>query len=320
MPYKDVDPLADTISPRYAYESDDEDETGLADVDLSSGTNIAPDVPAVEITFLPDEKKQEEYGNILIVASGVVGAVWARGAHLGEQVGQVNVNKRAVGLVFQPSWTSQGTKGTVLVSEAFVRLPVWAMNAYAAAVLERYKPSKVILLDAYSTATYISLIPIAHHEAPLRYLSTDRTPPSSKAPLSLFTPPNLLQSTTAAFLNLLALPNIPSQSQKSKFGLGILVPSRRAPLPTPRSLSREDEADTETSAILSLAALASIEDSEDWDPALLKAAHSAVFEAAGLGTSSAEWTDSRSSERKGEGVKASPKRRRFIETEGGMYI
>lgn len=95
MPRQDVDPLADTLPPRYAYESDDEDENDLAD--LSSGTD--QHTPGIEITILPplkeDEKKREE-GGVLIIASGAVGAIWARGAALGEQVGQVNVNKRAV--------------------------------------------------------------------------------------------------------------------------------------------------------------------------------------------------------------------------------
>lgn len=94
MSRQDIDPLADTLGPRYAYESDDEDETGLATI--SSGA--APDVQAIEISFLPptNDKKPEEGGGVLIVASGAAGAVWARGAALGQQVGQVNVNKRAV--------------------------------------------------------------------------------------------------------------------------------------------------------------------------------------------------------------------------------
>lgn len=95
MSRQDVDPLAETLGPRYAYESDDEDETGL---DTLSSSTAPADAPAIEIKFLPptDGDKSEESGGMLIVASGAAGAVWARGAALGEQVGQVNVNKRAV--------------------------------------------------------------------------------------------------------------------------------------------------------------------------------------------------------------------------------
>ena len=41
-------------------------------------------------------------GRPLVVASGDVGVVWARGARLGEQVGQVFVNKRAVRSIICP--------------------------------------------------------------------------------------------------------------------------------------------------------------------------------------------------------------------------
>ena len=84
--------------------------------------------------------------------------------------------------MFHPTWA--GGNGTIIISETFVRLPVWAMSPYAMAVLDRFRPSKcvlsvflpgsahapevtlivyllsvprVLLLDAYSTATYISL-------------------------------------------------------------------------------------------------------------------------------------------------------------------
>ncbi|KAL5514593.1 hypothetical protein ACEPAG_1909 [Sanghuangporus baumii] len=312
MPRQDFDPLADTLPPRYSYESDDEDELDVINLSSDSSADASP----VEVRFLPpaesenSKEKEKEKERTLIIASGGIGVAWARGASLGEQVGQVNVNKRAIGLVFRPAWA--GTDGTIIISEAFTRLPVFAMNVYAKAVLDRWDLSKVVLLDAYSTATYISPEPIPHHAAPLRYLSTERKVSPDSSPLSLFAPPNLIQSTTAAFLNLLALP---SKSQNASSGLAILVPSRRAPLPSPKSIPLdEDESASATSSVLS-----SIEDSEDWDPALLHQTHQMALEAAGIHDRAGEWTDPILNRREKKPAKPYG-RRRLTEAEEGMYI
>ncbi|KAL5478555.1 hypothetical protein ACEPAI_2739 [Sanghuangporus weigelae] len=308
MSRQDVDPLADTLPPRYSYESDDEDELDV--INLPSDSSA--DASTVEVRFLPPAEREndKEKEDTLIIATGGIGVAWARGASLGEQVGQVNVNKRAIGLIFHPAWA--GTNGTIIISEALTRLPVFAMNSYARAVLDRWNPSKTVLLDAYSTATYISPEPIPHHAALLRYLSTERKVSPNSSPLSLFAPPNLIQSTTAAFLNLLALP---SRSQKASSGLAILVPSRRAPLPSPKSIPPdEDESASATSS-----ALSSIEDSEDWDPALLRQTHQVALEAAGIHDRAGEWTDSIVNRREKKTAKPYG-RRRLTETEEGMYI
>ena len=92
MPRQDIDPLADTLPPRYAYESDDEDETGLDSV-LSG---VVPSTLSAEITFLPPGSGRTNSGGDLIIASGALGVAWARGAELGRQIGQVNMDKRAV--------------------------------------------------------------------------------------------------------------------------------------------------------------------------------------------------------------------------------
>ena len=92
MPRRDWDPLADIAPPRYAYESDDEDETGL------SGPTTA-EVREAEVTFSssPEESEMKTHqGGVMVIATGDVGVAWARGANLGEQVGQVNVNQHAV--------------------------------------------------------------------------------------------------------------------------------------------------------------------------------------------------------------------------------
>ncbi|OCB91829.1 hypothetical protein A7U60_g900 [Sanghuangporus baumii] len=307
MPRQDIDPLADTQPPRYSYESDDEDELDV----INPSSDSSADASSVEVRFLPpaEGENDKEKEGTLIIASGGIGVAWARGASLGEQVGQVNVNKRAIGLIFRPAWAR--TNGTIIISEAFTRLPVIAMNPYARAVLDRWNPSKVVLLDAYSTATYISPEPIPHHAAPLRYLSTERKVFPNSSPLSFFAPPNLIQSTTAAFLNLLALPS----SQKASSGLALLVPSRRAPLPSPKIIPPDE--DESTSATLSV--LSSIEDSEDWDPALLRQTHHAALEAASIHDRAGEWTDPIADRREKKSAKPYG-RRRLTETEEGMYI
>ncbi|THH05952.1 hypothetical protein EW145_g4432 [Phellinidium pouzarii] len=298
---QDIDPLADSIPPRYAYESDEEDE--FADYPVSSSVTA----PEVEVKIALGNGSEAVVGQTLIIASGEVGAVWARGAKLGVQTGQVSVDKHAIGLVFRPSWVAS----SVIVSEALTRLPVWAMHAYAEAVLNRWKPSKVIIIDGYSTATYISAASIPYHEAPLRYLHSSFLKSDLKALSSLapFEPPNLLQSTAAAFLSILALP---PQSAKTD-GFAILIPSPRAPRPTPQSFDRSESAGDEAS-FASLTSLSSLEGSEGWDPSVVHAAHHALQVSAGCKESMA-WLE----QGENNGGQAQV-RRRVLEVGGSMYI
>ena len=94
MPRQDIDPLADTLPPRYAYESDDEDETDAFRI----ASEPSLETSEVDIHFLPPSEGEDDAkkGGILIIASGGIGVAWARGANLGEQAGEINVNKRAV--------------------------------------------------------------------------------------------------------------------------------------------------------------------------------------------------------------------------------
>ncbi|KAI5114977.1 hypothetical protein M0805_006781 [Coniferiporia weirii] len=303
---QDVDPLADTVPPRYAYESDEEDER--ADFPIPTPTSMSASGADVDVKITLGANDGVTEGETLIVASGEAGAVWARGAALGEQVGQVSVDGRVIGLVFRPSWAA-GT-ATVIVSEALVRLPVWVMHPYAEAVLSWWKPSGVVILDAYSTATYISPAPIPHHEAPLRYLSTSPASSDLKS-LSPFAPPNLLQTTSAAFLTILALhAHSLSQPKSTKAdALAILVPSRRAPKPAPHLLDRDHN-----NSFAEGTALSALEDSEGWDPAVVRAAHSALQLAAGC-KGSTGWLGQAGKDVAGQG-----RRRRAAEMEGSMYI
>ncbi|KAG6879808.1 hypothetical protein C0992_011359 [Termitomyces sp. T32_za158] len=80
----DVDPLADTVPPRYAVESDEEDEINP----LPTASQYLDHV--TEVKLIPDNIPQ---GNNLVIATGEVGKCWAPGTNLGVQIGGVYVNK-----------------------------------------------------------------------------------------------------------------------------------------------------------------------------------------------------------------------------------
>jgi len=79
MHFQDID---QSLPPRYAIESDDEDEFNpLHERRLPAETEIQ-----VVITGNVPQKTN------LVVAAGTLGNAWARGAKLAEQSGQVTVN------------------------------------------------------------------------------------------------------------------------------------------------------------------------------------------------------------------------------------
>ena len=142
--YQDVDPLADSVPPRHALESDDEDEFNPL------VTSSQEKAPTLEVELIGNAKSNVG----LVIASGDLGKYWAHGAKLGEQTAGVFVNKTQVciftkvvctfiqngqiGLVFSPSWTD----ATVVVSEVTSRLPVWAMSKYAKTIIDSLKPTR----------------------------------------------------------------------------------------------------------------------------------------------------------------------------------
>ncbi|KZV64261.1 hypothetical protein PENSPDRAFT_174709 [Peniophora sp. CONT] len=270
-----LDPLADTTAPRYAIESDDEDELNpqlpsqakrVVDIDVKC--DPSPD------TTLP-----------LVIATGDAGKVWAAGAPLGQQIGAVFVNGVTVGMVF-------AVKGeaNVVVSEATTTLPVWAMNAYAARVLELFKPSKVSLLDSYPVPMYISNAPQPFSEAPIRYLQTHSLLKPTSGVLEPFTPPNLVQSTSAAFLARLAFtsPSTPASL--------LLLPSAHMSRPRPADIAPSTSSPHETD--------------DGWPSDMLQEVHTLLVPKAPA------WDASKGS------VRQKPAARRVLVDvgEGGMYI
>jgi hypothetical protein len=99
----------------------------------------------------------------LVIASGIAGKTWARGASLEEQSGQVSVNgvqvfitnekeKKKIGLVFNPSWTKSN-----IVSE---ELPLYAMHTYAETILDSFKPFKSLPTER-RTRRMVSLLQLS---------------------------------------------------------------------------------------------------------------------------------------------------------------
>jgi len=223
------------------------------------------------------------------VATGFVGAYWARGANLGEQVAAVMVDDFQIGLLFRPSWT----RSVVLVSEARVRLPLAALHPYAAAVLDTLQPAIVALLDSYGVPSYISETRIPFLDAPLRFLATPAPPRSLTTAAQSFEPPNLVQGASAAFVAL--------RAQRASPAALLLVPAPHIASPAPRTLTLSSVTHADPS-------------DAPFSPSLVGAAHAALFTILPAGNASA-WT-----------LPASEKhtqlaaRKRPAESELGMYI
>jgi hypothetical protein len=82
---QDTDPLADSVPPRHAIESDEEE-------DEYNPLRPQPNLPlAIDVQVVGTVTPVPVSG--LVVATGSMGKYWARGAELGEQVAAVMVNK-----------------------------------------------------------------------------------------------------------------------------------------------------------------------------------------------------------------------------------
>ncbi|KAJ7131691.1 hypothetical protein C8R43DRAFT_1024300 [Mycena crocata] len=278
----DVDPLADTVPPRHAVESDEEEDEYNP---LQPPTSHAA---PIDVQLVGDLKSVPVSG--LLVATGDVGKYWARGADLGEQIGAVMVDKIQVGLLFRPSWTQT----VVLVSEATARLPLRAMHPYARTVLDALQPSNVALLDTYGVPAYIADTRIPYPDAPLRYLATAAPIAALTSAAQPFAPPNLVQSASAAFVAI--------QAERAASASLLLVPAPHIAPPAPRTVEPSD--------FTQLA-----ESPAPWGPALVRTAHSALLAVLGKEDKTHAWTEPAP-----EKPHAAAQRKRPAEDEAGMYI
>ncbi|KAF8955389.1 hypothetical protein BDZ97DRAFT_1907691 [Flammula alnicola] len=276
----DIDPLSDTVPPRYAIESDEEED----EVNPLGVKSPQPEDVKIEVKILGGITP----GKCLAIASGDAGNFWAKGADLGEQTASVLVNGVQVGLVFNPKWT----QSNVIISEVLSKLPLYAMHPYATNILESVKPKSVSLLDSYPFPTYASDTTTAFHEAPLRYLSTSENTEFLDKEAELYSPPNLLQSTSASFLSILGISDVP--------GTLVLLPSPHIPQPSPKQISPSN-----------FSHLA--QDDVEWPAHLVNTAQKLVFHALGESTT-------RSWQPRDGGTKEKPPKRTTEIGEGGMYI
>ncbi|KAF8559472.1 hypothetical protein OG21DRAFT_1453959 [Imleria badia] len=249
-------PLADAPPPRYAVESDDEDEYNP--LSAPTGSDQPPEV-TVEFKSIYDIPSKRP----LVFASGEAGVSWAKIVNLGEQQAGIYVNNLPVGLLFRPSWTS----AVIVVSEAETRtrLPLFAMTTYITAIIERLQPTSTAILDSYPTQVYISPRVISLDSAPIRYLSAGKKPVPDSG-LELFAPPNLLQSTTASLLNELFIRSISQDPGRDDSAI-ILLPSAKVPPSPPTTFDGKGAAGDF--------------DDANWDRATLEKAHTWLFATVG---------------------------------------
>ncbi|KAI0045793.1 hypothetical protein FA95DRAFT_1583281 [Auriscalpium vulgare] len=273
-----TDPLSDTTAPRYAYESDEEED----EHNPLSQSSKGPAELDIKIIGLPEGSSS---GGTLVVASGDAGKFWAAGANLGEQKGAAYVNSVSIGMLFQPLWT----KATVVVSEATTLLPIWAMHPYSEAVFNFLKPATVVLLDSYAVPSYVTDRPLSYDDSPVRYLLTHgSTSPNPKyAP---FEPPNLLQTTSAAFASII------SRTPETSATI-LLLPSPNIPRPRKSELDSSDHP-------------SSYDSDATWSPATLQDVHSTLFS----DDPAQQWVD------KGGRKTVAAARRTGDVGEGGMYM
>ncbi|KAI9456739.1 hypothetical protein F5148DRAFT_1223760 [Russula earlei] len=275
-----VEPLGDISAHRYAYESDDEDQLNPLSRRTPHGNARCS---------IQGEPPPRDYVETIIIASGEAGKAWAQGIQLGEQRAVVVMDDIAVGFVFLVSWSN----AVIIVSETSETLPTWAMRPYADAILGFYNPKRLLLLDSYPAPTYISSEPLETHRAPTRYLCTrGKTVPG--LPLMPFLPPNLIQSTSAAFTSVAGLPR--SQTE----AILLLLPSQYIPMPRGNNISLSSNTSEGSKSSV-------------WPETMMRQVHGCIVDHSGIRVP-VPWQISTMS------LKQSETRRRGDIGEGGMYI
>jgi hypothetical protein len=183
----------------------------------------------------------------------------------------------------------------------------------------------IALLDSYATPAYITANPVPFHEAPIRYLRTKGLLPLVRNSLLLtvqtgislkvyhktpniepFSPPNLIQTTSASFLSILSTRLAhPSTQDPNPSGTGtlILLPIAHIPPPPPSSIAPTS--------------LSNLDDESEarWKTKFVRQAQSVLFGA--LGEKGGEWEAL--SDKSGDVEKPKIGRRGDL-GEGGMYI
>ncbi|KAG8821944.1 hypothetical protein FRC18_011165 [Serendipita sp. 400] len=220
----EVEPLQDGVPNRYAFESDDsEDDIGRnAYPGVPDKTRRTRQVYDVDIVWNMDESTLG--GKNMYVAIGQAGLAWASGVQLGAPTAEIQLKDIKVASVHFIE------QDGVLVLVLKYELPISAMNVFASKVLSTFNPSRVTIVDGYSSPAYIRSSRKSDLDHPIRYLQTAcaENKITSKG-VKPFRPPNLLLSTSAAFLGIL------EQGQRIP-GLLLLLPFPQIERPPPRTI------------------------------------------------------------------------------------
>ncbi|KAF8154630.1 hypothetical protein B0H34DRAFT_676372 [Crassisporium funariophilum] len=230
----DIDPLSDTVPPRYAIESDEEED----EINPLRVNTIAEDT-TLDIVVVGDFPKRCR----LIVVSGDAGSYWAKGVPMGLGLGHgdedegegedadgvVSVNGVEVGCCQRKPWTNS----IVMILEGYTGLPLFAMHPFAERVIDALQPSRgslsISILDSYPVPSYATDQAVPFHEAPLRYLTTFENTDFLDSNAKLFAPPNLIQTVSSSFLTI--------ASTRPMDGTLILLPSPHIPRPAPKHIA-----------------------------------------------------------------------------------
>ncbi|KAG8808457.1 hypothetical protein FRC17_003947 [Serendipita sp. 399] len=275
----EVEPLQDSAPNRYAFESDDSED----DIGRNAYPGVSERIKRSKHRYDAEVVWNVNAGALgggnLFVAVGQAGLAWASGVQLAKSIADIQLDDTKVASVFT---IDEHPEDLVLVLK--YDLPISAMPSFASKVLTTFTPSRletrlrglsrppltphrVTIMDGYSSPAYIASERRNDLDPPIRYLQTaciDEKPTTTTTSkrVKLFRPPNLLLSTSAAFLSIL------EQGQKTP-GLLLLLPFPQIERPPPRtiepirvSVSWPERQIVEMNSIL----LTSIK----WDPVLAK--------------------------------------------------
>ncbi|KAG8809246.1 hypothetical protein FRC17_003537 [Serendipita sp. 399] len=225
----EVEPLQDSAPNRYAFESDDsEDDIGRnAYPGVSERTKRSKHRYDAEVVW--NVNAGALGGGNFFVAVGQAGLAWASGVQLAKSIADIQLDDTKVASVF----TIDEHPGDLVLVLKY-DLPISSMPSFASKVLTTFTPSRVTIMDGYSSPAYIAPERRNDLDPPIRYLETaciDEKPTTTTTSkrIKLFRPPNLLLSTSAAFLSIL------EQGQKTP-GLLLLLPFPQIERPPPRTI------------------------------------------------------------------------------------
>ena len=122
-----IDTIRSQLPPRHALESDSEEESNSQKHDVQYKES--------DVNFMGSGVEPKP---TLIIVNGHPGAIWAKGADLGDEVGTVVMGSSTVGKICNANRTG----ANIILSETYVTLPVSAKYAYAQAIIDQFKPKR----------------------------------------------------------------------------------------------------------------------------------------------------------------------------------